>query len=449
MLKKQFVDDVLVQATYMSGDRYTIATALKLNPKMGVLLIAANTDAAAGNELKSFYEISGAARGRVELAMLDCGGGTAEQKKNRLSVFYKNAQKAPRPAWLKAKVEAAVKIQTATYGTKVITYQFGKDAHQAAISVNQQWESQPHKTKIETWLTNQGFLPSKKYVFLWCKAGSWRAEKAHHFTSILTWRLLQDHIARQASNRTPVAAGDAIGITTQPSLTAFWERSTWKAIFQARPSDPAPGRKEQLATWQVIASKYKGNVCSVGLRSGAMELPALMGIPTLYVEERSNQQAERMAKWIGKVPGFSRLRTDAAWGLGQQISWMNDTARYVNGRNMSNTEWDTQYSLNGVVRGVNLEAIKKRARGGSLARYDFVAEGDPPGKEPYASVDTTHQIAANRALMLDQIRRNQLAAHRTVEVPDPLNASKTITREVGFGARQEEIDAIVKWIKHH
>lgn len=38
MLTKRDVDDVLVQGDYQSGDRYTVASALRLNPKLGVLM---------------------------------------------------------------------------------------------------------------------------------------------------------------------------------------------------------------------------------------------------------------------------------------------------------------------------------------------------------------------------------------------------------------------------
>jgi hypothetical protein len=39
-----------------------------------------------------------------------------------------------------------------------------------------------------------------------------------------------------------------------------------------------------------------------------MEGPALLGIPTMYIEETGNKQAKRMEKWKGKVPGWTQMK---------------------------------------------------------------------------------------------------------------------------------------------
>jgi hypothetical protein len=436
MLRPPSVNNVLVQATYMSGDRYTIATALKLNQKLGILLIYDYALPATANEMKNFYETSGKARGRIELIGFDCGTGSEQEKNKVLSGVYKNVTAGPRPEWLSGYVDARIKIQTATYGTKVITSAFrggGRTAPAAAAlatkQVNEQWAaSRPKAASIANWLSgDRKFGAKKKYVFLWCKEGPRTAEKAHHFTSILTWRLLQEKIARELPGWVPVAAGDPIGITTVPILTEFWKMPTWQALFKPK----QPSREDQLATWQVIASHYRGRVCSVGLRSGAMEVPALMGIPTLYVEEKSNAQAGRMEKWIGAVPGFERLRTDAAWGLKQQLSWKNDTLRYTQVRDRTVRERTLPNNLHGVQLGSNLAQIKevgRNPRGAPDIHFNPVLNTwfDQASED---RVLTTESHVLARHSLLTQIKRNQLSA---------TNA---------FGARDEEVQAIVDWIK--
>jgi hypothetical protein len=49
----------------------------------------------------------------------------------------------------------------------------------------------------------------------------------------------------------------------------------------------------------------------VGMRSGMIEVPGLLGIRTLYLEEEHNEQANRMVQWEQKdentgVPGWKR-----------------------------------------------------------------------------------------------------------------------------------------------
>jgi hypothetical protein len=39
-----------------------------------------------------------------------------------------------------------------------------------------------------------------------------------------------------------------------------------------------------------------------------MEGPALLGVPTVYIEEEGNEQAERMEKWLGKVPNWRQAK---------------------------------------------------------------------------------------------------------------------------------------------
>jgi hypothetical protein len=61
-----------------------------------------------------------------------------------------------------------------------------------------------------------------------------------------------------------------------------------------------------------------------------LEVPALLGIRTLYLEEKHNDQANRMVQWLereGKkgetvgVPGFSCLIVNRPPGIAQQVYW--------------------------------------------------------------------------------------------------------------------------------
>jgi hypothetical protein len=151
------------------------------------------------------------------------------------------------------------------------------------------------------------------------------AEKAHHFTSILTWRLLVDRISSETSV-IPVTMGDPIGLRTTPTLVEFWNDEAWKAIFQN--VQGLDKRSAQLGMWCYLAETFPG-LSIIGMRSGMLEVPALLGIRTMYLEEKHNDQANRMAGWLerdgkkGKegVPGFTRLEVNRPPGIAQQKYW--------------------------------------------------------------------------------------------------------------------------------
>jgi hypothetical protein len=328
MLLKRDVDRALVQATYMSGDRNTIATALKLNRKLGVVILTAQGKAASANEFKNFY-VSVAGPNRIEVLETRAGN---EDPDEVLKDCYRMVndycyQKGNYPAFLSRGVERSISIETATYGTKQVEWSFKNDGR-AAAKVRELWRldhapsnSDSLRTlnlenKVWEWLQSKGFRKNRRYVFLFAKQGKRNAEKAHHFTSILTWRLLQETISAKTSV-IPVACGDRIGLRTLPDLAQFWDDDVWKGIFTNVVVDP---RAAQMGMWCYLAEKFAG-VSIVGMRSGILEVPALLGIRTLYLEEKHNQQAQRMARWIGAVPGYDRKIVDRPAGIAQQIYW--------------------------------------------------------------------------------------------------------------------------------
>ena len=192
---------------------------------------------------------------------------------------------------------AAYASHSATYGTGEIGRAFKDDATEARKLLRQYWRLPTNSrgvsllAAVRNYLTQKGFQPNRSYVFLFAKTGNRLAEKAHHFTSILTWRILQERIESETTS-IPVATGEDIGLSTRPRMVKFWDDPAWKKIFEGHSIDP---RSAQLGMWCYLAENYKG-VSMIGMRSGMIEVPALLGIRTLYLEEAHNQQAQRMEK---------------------------------------------------------------------------------------------------------------------------------------------------------
>lgn len=342
-LTKANVDEVLVQANYMSGDRNAIASALKVKPKLGVVILGPASNLTDANELQSFY-VGVAGSSRITVHPVSKGTHPSEAEAVKASYRWVDQYahgKNRRPAWLDTSVETTVTLKSATWGTQVIADEFGRDTTAARKLVRDLWRLDHVKQEktgwgpdkysdlqkqVMQWLSSKGFNPKRQYVILFAKKGKRDAEKAHHFTSILTWRILQERISQETSV-IPVATGDNIGLKTIPYMVEFWNDAGWKKIFEKHHIDP---RAAQLGMWCFLAENLTGGISIVGMRSGMIEVPALLGIRTLYLEEVHNQQAKRMLKWVGKVPTYERQQINKPAGIAQQIYWAEQSKKSSN-----------------------------------------------------------------------------------------------------------------------
>jgi hypothetical protein len=96
----------------------------------------------------------------------------------------------------------------------------------------------------------------------------------------------------------PILIGHPIGAPRSPcDLTGLWEDE----VFRKSPY------LSQLAFVDLLCREY-GVVASVGNRSGGMDGPALLGLPTIYLEDPSANELsqKRMQAWVNVVPGYRR-----------------------------------------------------------------------------------------------------------------------------------------------
>ena len=56
-------------------------------------------------------------------------------------------------------------------------------------------------------------------------------------------------------------------------------------------------RATQQSFFLALMEKYPGRVYQIGQKTGAMDGPALLGIPTIYLEHKGSPSIERMKKW--------------------------------------------------------------------------------------------------------------------------------------------------------
>lgn len=303
---------VIVQAAYMSGDRFGISAALQLDPNLGVMILATTggqkpeTDAA--NELATFYRRGLEDPGRIGM----CETGDS----NGLYKLLTNEQGIDAFCKLSG---CQSELFSATAGTRIVAENFKQDAAAAQERIVEGWldplslESHTYAQEIQKWLIFEAAMfpaPSERYALLWVKTGDMAAEKSHHFTSPGALAQLIEEIPKR-TGRIPVLVGDDLGLRTQPYLGAFWNDPKFQTA--AGGGD----RVAQLRLFHVLATEY--DCVSIGTRSGGLEGPALVGLRTIYLEEQGNLQPGRMEQWLAPtLPHFMRVILDRPPGKAQQ-----------------------------------------------------------------------------------------------------------------------------------
>ena len=304
--------DVLVQGDYMSGDRFGIAASLvaarQLGQPLSILLLHAPGNDGTANEMRTFYR-----------------GSTGDMKTPIKLLAVDSPQRCYRA--MRPLLEGQRRIHSATYGTELVKRAQSKSPHDFQATLVDRWrgtdkEAAPVEGKLREWLRELGMKPGA-YALMWVKTGAMSAEKSHHFTNRTAWEGLIERV-RKETGRVPVLIGEDIGLETEPHLGKFWELEGFPNELKAE------GRMGQLRLFMMLAGSKDYDVISVGMRSGAMEGPALVGVPTIYLEEAGNDQAERMEKWLEALPNFFRVIIDRPPGGAQLRAWQREAVERIN-----------------------------------------------------------------------------------------------------------------------
>ena len=79
-------------------------------------------------------------------------------------------------------------------------------------------------------------------------------------------------------------------------------------------------RGRQLSFMLALMQKYPGKLFQMGQKTGAMDAGAMVGIPTLYIEDEGSGTKTRMGSWITKVPFYQcALVTEPPTFLGRAL----------------------------------------------------------------------------------------------------------------------------------
>lgn len=309
-------DAVVMQAGYMSGDMFGIGAALTLDPTLRVLILEEGDD-----QFKGVREEQSALYEAFYTTALKQAGVKAEEIPNRIKrvkvndtntaykYFTGGHLKKPYtgPKWDELGFKGHYP-EKAGYATTVVgnSYKSKTEASQAAVRNAFTGDKKgPTDEQLKEFVASKGFQVGKKYALLWIRLSAKEKSGGAHAeldTSIEGVRQLKKML--KLTGRTPVLVGDRPrkDITADTiNMIKFWEEEPFKTF---RGLDT---RIAQLRMFEYMRGAGI-DLLSIGMRSGAMEGPALLGIPTMYIEETGNKQAGRMEKWKGKVPGWSQLK---------------------------------------------------------------------------------------------------------------------------------------------
>ncbi|MCD0452994.1 hypothetical protein LO762_27995 [Actinocorallia sp. API 0066] len=302
---------VIAQADYMSGDTFGVHAALTLHHGAGLAFFYESASAdhrKRADVLLRFYNSCPLAGGR-RIALIPVHNARLAYRYSLEgyfppSVFPKGAPKIVSGTGTCVAIGNATRIVAEAFGTSAKNSQ----AALQAAWLPKGWETGavslvPGGKTIAAWVAER-FTKQNAYAFLWFRR-SGAAGGAHPEldTSVKATTDLIATIREKGliENAKIVIVGDGghkLEKVVDVDLTEFWNDKESPFI--------TGDRRMQLALFAYLV-KAGYNFMNIGMRSGALEGPALLGARTVYLEEIYNLQEGRMEQWQGPVPGYHRV----------------------------------------------------------------------------------------------------------------------------------------------
>ena len=230
----------------------------------------------------------------------------------------------------RVQVKADVPVTPVVRGsTKAAIAPHIKDAEVARQELHQAiTESIPDdriRAQLEDFYAKQGFQPLEKYALLWTRtSGRTSAAAPHLDTNPAMLAQTMVSIRRIDPGRKLVLIGDPVSIpakvrdTVVPhpdmNLIQYWEGKQW-------PADRSDISAQTF--FLALIQSHHPKTVSVGTNSGILELPHLMGMRTLYLENKDDHPRKGL-RWEKKhvLHDIDRVSTSAStvqWGQKQVL----------------------------------------------------------------------------------------------------------------------------------
>lgn len=297
----------------MSGDRYTMMTTLVLYPMVYVELI---------------YCDIGKIKGHSDFFCSILPGRRADFQVLRTQVEKKRPPSAPEPQDAEGYYHYVKpddrSVLVGTYWENptamgLSTYMVGQAFHEDATGSRKRLMSAvtaavagPGRSAADTFLDKR-FKKAGLYIVLWIRneanGKEWNMTVAGYEQLVATAREVGKALGQPvrivccgSKLTSPYVRG---GTPTGGLLNMieFWDEDDFPKQY---------GRAAQIYFWHRLASKDDVHCVFLGMRSGALEQLAIVGLPTIFMEPKSQaktERADRMRQWIGRLP-YSRCIID-------------------------------------------------------------------------------------------------------------------------------------------
>jgi hypothetical protein len=176
------------------------------------------------------------------------------------------------------------------------------------------------RSQLREFYLEQGFRSDDTYALLWTRtSGRTSAAAPHLDTNPTMLAQMMVSIRRRDPHRKLVVIGDPVEIPGRIGneivphrdldLTQYWNRDSW------------PAEKSDMAAqtfFLALVQSHHPKTISVGTNSGILELPHLLGMRTLYLENKADHPRKGM-RWekkhvLGDIDRLTTSSTTFQWG---------------------------------------------------------------------------------------------------------------------------------------
>jgi hypothetical protein len=338
--------DKIIQCGYMSGDTYSAAALLAVDPGMRIILVkdtkATGQYADKSALIQKIYRESGVSDRVMLYDISHSEIGIVELWKS-VSETYRDHKPLPDPRSKDALVMFHRKLcndvapayrwpRSITAVTGLLASKWNVDDDATRIAVAKAWKvgKLPTEQKFALYeymgqlFAKTGFDIRPNIVVLWSrqsgKRGGAHLELDSSYKAV---RELAHEFADVSMRATVILAGDerdakmahyANGSPHVINATDMWEAPVWKKMFGEATF------LAQFAFYKYLADDY--NVVHIGMRSGMLEAMALLGMQTFYMEGVGSASGGRMLAFSGAGIPYTRIQIEDAPGLTGRISEM-------------------------------------------------------------------------------------------------------------------------------
>lgn len=304
--------ELIVQAGYMSGDMFGVASALKLRPSLRVLIVHDAKDKKSADSMLAFYESSVPVHGRDRLRTMGVSDSRAYYKgvHNKDNEGIRTAHRISAVRQFAFPPGEEVEFKPLGGSTEIVVQNFRRNESASRQQLRRQWDLAAFEgAELKNFLTQKKITKGSRYLFLWIRlSGKQGGAHTELDSSRFGWQQIIDALP---ANINPVLIGDSFNKPLVKKkaelidLRKFWDQLPFSA-YKDVTFHEAEHRRAQIALFDhLVVNGFK--VVHLGMRSGVMESVALVGGVAYYMEQEDNPQQKRVADLAKSMSNFKRL----------------------------------------------------------------------------------------------------------------------------------------------